>query len=267
VQKDIEKMELDHGRELTKRGLEAVKDALTKEKEQRVADYNNQIATAKEHYDKLQAAFEDFSLDTESQAEAVKNIQILKESEKNAEILKQLDQFILDYKAKAATITSLASSKSQKETDFEEYTKNQNEWNVTNDPARKIALHDRNVALRKQYGIPDDNYLGIQHFSEGGAVQGARGSAVPIVAHAGEIVMNDWQQANILKLMNFSMPALNFSMPSFSVPQSSSSNPVVNNSNFTIKSGDTYIADESVARTFWNEKDSLVRRFQARGGK
>lgn len=80
--------------------------------------------------------------------------------------------------------------------------------------------------------------------------------------------MNGQQQSNLWKIINFKMPKLNFSMPDFSMPMASGgSNPQQISNQIVIKSGDTYIEDESAAKVFWTERDNLVRRLQARGGK
>lgn len=100
-------MQLDHERTLAKRSLEEQKQALQDEKDAKKEAYDKDIESTKTHYDELLQALEDFSSDTANRAELMKNIQVLKESEKNAEILAQLDQFIADYQSKMSAITAL----------------------------------------------------------------------------------------------------------------------------------------------------------------
>lgn len=282
VQKDIEKLQLDHERELAKRSLEEQKQALQDEKDTKKAAYDKDIETAKSHYEELIGAFDSFSSDTANRAEVMKNIQVLKESEKNAEILAQLDQFIADYQAKMSAITALSptvggaaapgtsSDVSQKQRDLMEYNANKDAWDAAKAAKNKAEmdrLAARNEELRKKYGIVKDTGK-LQSFSEGGQVNGPRGAATMIQAHAGEIILNDRQQSNLFKLLNFKMPSIDFSMPRFSMPAASGG--VGNGGDFrsetTFNMGDTYIADESTARVFWSEKENFVRRSQSRSG-
>ncbi|WP_256700950.1 transglycosylase [Paenibacillus sp. P46E] len=291
VQKDIEKLQLDHDRELAKRSLEDQKKALEDERDTKKAAFDKDIETAKSHYEDLISAFESFSSDTANRAEVLKNIQVLKESEKNAEILSQLDQFIADYQAKMSAITALSPTVgntagtsyavnntvgvgvggiAQRASDTLEYNANKDAWDAAKEAGNKAEMERlaaRNEELRKKYGIVKDSGK-IQSFSEGGKVKGPRGAATMIEAHAGEIVLNDRQQSNLFKLLNFNMPSLNFSMPQFSMPAASGNGGgSVNRSETVFNMGDTYIADESTARVFWSEKENLVRRFQASGVK
>ncbi|QYK68259.1 phage tail tape measure protein [Paenibacillus sp. S02] len=274
TEKDIEDMQREHNRTLAKRGLEDQKKKLQDEKTEREKDYNDQIEAAKQHYDQLAEKYDEYSDGVESKAEDLKNTQISKETEKNAEILRQLDQFIADYQMKMAEInaTSLSasldtgSSISEKDSDLARYNSNIDKW-YSAGAAEKAKLHEENATLRNKYGIKKDTGK-LQKFHSGGVVQGDRGAEVPVIARAGEMYLNDQQQSNLFKIINFKMPALNFSMPDFSMPMASGgSNPQQISNQFVIKSGDTYIEDESAAKVFWNERDNFVRRLQTRGGK
>nr|WP_302058572.1 phage tail tape measure protein [Paenibacillus sp. MZ03-122A] len=274
TEKDIEDMQREHNRTLAKRGLEDQKKKLQDEKTEREKDYNDQIEAAKRHYDQLAEKYDEYSDGVESKAEDLKNTQISKESEKNAEILRQLDQFIADYQMKMAEInaTSLSasldtgSSISEKDSDLARYNSNIDKW-YSAGTSEKAKLHEENAALRNKYGIKKDTGK-LQKFHSGGIIQGQKGAEVPVIAREGEMYLNARQQSNLWKIINFKMPALNFSMPDFSMPMASGgSNPQQISNQFVIKSGDTYIEDESAAKVFWTERDNLVRRLQVRGGK
>ncbi|MFB5761101.1 transglycosylase [Paenibacillus medicaginis] len=276
VEKDIEDMQRDHNRTLARRGLEDQKKKLQDEKTEREKDYNDQIEASKQHYDQLISKYDEYSDGVESKAEDLKNTQISKETEKNAEILLQLDQFIADYQAKMAEIsntslsasldTSDVNSSTQKEKDLARYNANIDKW-YSGSAAEKATAHKENEELRKKYGITKDSGK-LQKFHSGGIVQGDRGAEVPVIARAGEIYLNDQQQSNLFKFINFKMPSLDFSMPEFSMPMASGgAYPQQISNHFAINSGDTYIEDESAAKVFWSEKDNLIRRLQARGGK
>ncbi|MEK3899994.1 hypothetical protein [Paenibacillus sp. FSL R7-0179] len=57
-----------------------------------------------------------------------------------------------------------------------------------------------NEELHKLYGVDKDTGA-LQAFKDGGIVQGAAGSAVLIVAHVGEIVLNPQQQAALFDMI------------------------------------------------------------------
>ncbi|MDR0269643.1 phage tail tape measure protein [Paenibacillus sp.] len=266
VQKDIEEMQRQHERTLARKSLEEQKQQLQDERNQKEKDYNNQIQTAKDHYDELSNAFENFSSDIELQAENLKQVQILKESEKNNEILKQLDQFIEEYQSKMSKITQSQAQLSQKDLDLQEYNGNKDAYEAAKTKgniAEMKRLSERNQQLRDKYGISKDTGK-LQHFKDGGIVQGQRGQAVPVVAHAGEMYLNDQQQSNLFKLLNFKMPK--FTMPDRSSFKSTVQNPVVNHNYFTVTSGNTYIEDGSAAKVYWSERDNFIRRSQVRAG-
>ncbi|MDY8095875.1 transglycosylase [Paenibacillus polymyxa] len=274
TEKDIEDMQREHNRTLAKRGLEDQKKKIQDEKTEREKDYNDQIEAAKQHYDQLAEKYNEYSDGVESKAEDLKNTQISKETEKNAEILRQLDQFIADYQAKMAEINATSSSASfdtgssisEKDSDLARYNSNIDKW-YSAGATEKAKLHEENAALRNKYGIKKDTGK-LQKFHSGGIVQGQKGAEVPVIAREGEMYLNGQQQSNLWKIINFKMPKLNFSMPDFSMPMASGgSNPQQISNQFVIKSGDTYIEDESAAKVFWSERDNLVRRLQARGGK
>ncbi|WP_231575420.1 transglycosylase [Paenibacillus sp. FSL P4-0081] len=282
VQKDIEKLQLDHERELAKRSLEEQKQALQDEKDAKKTAYDKDIETAKSHYEDLISAFESFSSDTANRAEVLKNIQVLKESEKNAEILSQLDQFISDYQSKMSAITTLSptvsgsvtlaasTGVSQKDADLIEYNSNKDAWDAAKaakNTAEMERLAARNEELRQKYGVIKDTGK-LQTFHDGGVVRGARrGEETTVNARVGEMYINDRQQDNLFRMLNFKMPSIDFSMPSFSMPAASGgSNPQQVSSTSVTFSGDTYITDDAVAKVYWTERDNFVRRSQSRSG-
>lgn len=212
----------------------------------------------------------------------MKNIQVLKESEKNAEILAQLDQFIADYQSKMSAITALTPTvsgstasvsvvgTSKKDLDLIEYNDNKDAWTAakssgnTTEVARLTA---RNEELRKLYGITKDTGK-LQSFHTGGVVKGDfKGQEVIVKAKVGERFYTEQQHDNLFKMPEFKMPSINYSLPQFSMPAASgSSNPQHTSTTSVTFSGDTYIEDSSTARVYWNERDNFVRRAQSRTG-
>ncbi len=268
---EIEQMKLERSRELTIRGLEESKEALENERDLKKEDYEEQIKTLEKHYDDMVTALKGFGTEVESEAEILKQLQIMKESEKNAEILSQLDTFIAEYQLRMARIANynvaVNTASDSPESDIAEYNANKDAWErakAANNAAEMARLKARNQEIRDKYGIVQDTGK-LQHFSEGGLVKGIRGQAVPVVAHAGEMVLNDKQQSNLFSLLDLSLPSVNFTVPNLPMAAGSGQS-IVNNSYYTVSTGDVNIDDPSTAQSFWSERDSLVRRMQSRAG-
>ncbi|MHA7963522.1 phage tail tape measure protein [Paenibacillus sp. CAU 1782] len=268
---EIEQMKLERSRELTIRGLEESKEALEKERDLKKEDYEEQIKTLEKHYDDMLTALKGFGTEVESEAEILKQLQIMKESEKNAEILSQLDTFIAEYQSRMARIANynvaVNTSGDSPESDVAEYNANKDAWEkarAAGNAAEMARLTTRNQEIRDKYGVVKDTGK-LQHFSEGGLVKGLRGMAVPVVAHAGEMVLNDKQQSNLFSLLDLSLPSVNFSVPNLPIAAGSGQS-IVNNNYYTVSTGDVNIDDPSTARSFWSERDNFVRRVQSRGG-
>jgi hypothetical protein len=268
---EIERMKLERSRELTIRDLEASKEALEKERDLKKDDYEEQIKTLEKHYDDMLTALKGFGTEVESEAEILKQLQIMKESEKNAEILSQLDTFIAEYQSRMARIANynvaVNTSGDSPESDVAEYNANKDAWErakAANNAAEMARLAARNQEIRDKYGVVKDTGK-VQHFSDGGLVKGIRGQAVPVVAHAGEMVLNDKQQSNLFSLLDMSLPSVNFSVPNLPMAAGSGQS-IVNHNYYTVSTGDVNIDDPSTARSFWSERENLVRRMQSKGG-
>ncbi|QDH23453.1 NlpC/P60 family protein [Saccharibacillus brassicae] len=288
VEKEIEDMDRDHGRKLARQAIEDQKTALQTEKETQEKGFDDKMQAAKDHYESLTTAYDEFSSATELSAENLKTIQVLKEAEKNATIIAQLDQFVVDYQARmdqiAAAQTLAAdvdvsgvplapgtASKQQSDTkalDLYTYNANKEAWDLAKargDAAAMKTLAAQNEALRKKYGLGKDTGK-IQQFSEGGVVQGMRGAAVPVIAHAGEIFLNDPQQQNLMKLLNMSLPKIDFSMPSFT-PATTNNNTTSIDNRVYLNRGDTILQDQADVTAYWTEEENFMRRQSVRGRK
>lgn len=261
--KEIEKMQLERQRDLNKRALESAKQALEDEKDAKEKSFDAEQKAVETHYDALTNALDKYSSDVEDRAETLKQIQILKDSEKNKEILKNLDGFVAQYQAKMSLINSLATS--QKDIDLAEYNSNKDRWesaNIRGDSAEMARLSSRNAELRSKYGIASDTGK-LQQFAVGGTVQGARGQAVPVIAHAGEMILNDKQQSRLFKMLDYAMPKGNWPEPKFSSPQN-----IVNNYyNFDNSIGEVAVNDANGVSGLYDQRAGLISRQQALGGK
>ncbi|MNC26070.1 hypothetical protein D3C75_741870 [compost metagenome] len=249
---------------MNKRALESAKQALEDEKDAKEKSFDAEQQSVETHYDALTDALDKYSDDVEDRAETLKQVQILKDSEKNAEILKNLDTFITQYQAKMSAITSLSSqtASSQKDIDLAEYNSNKDRWeaaNIRGDSAEMARLAGRNAELRSKYGIASDTGK-LQQFAEGGIVKGARGEAVPVIAHAGETILNEKQQANLFRMLDISTPVVNVSSPS-----SSSAIQNITNHYTVAHHGDVNMQDGDTA-TYFNEQNNLLKKMQSRTG-
>lgn len=264
LEKEIAQMKVDRARELRKRDLESQKQALEDEKRTKEEAWAEEKKQVEKRYDDLLQAFDDFKNDAIDKAELLKHIQIMKESEKNAEILKNLDTFVAMYNAK---LKQIAGFQTQEERDLQEYNNNKDLYDAAKlkgDAAEMARLNARNAEIRKQYGITKDTGK-LQHFSGGGVVRGVYGESVPVIAHAGEVVLNAQQQDNLFRLLEFRMPQIHYSMPKFAMDSGRVEN-VTNRYDLTVSTGDVNLGDDADVRTFWSERDSMIRRFQARSG-
>jgi hypothetical protein len=257
--KEISKMQTDHNRDLQKRNLEAQKQALQDEKtaKEKAAEADKQAV--ENHYNDLLSAFDDFKNDVEGRAEALKNFQILKDSEKNADILKNFDTFISQYQMKMASITNL--SQSQEEIDLQKYNSNIDKWN-SGGVNEKTQAHEENEMFRKKYNIPADTGK-LQHFKDGGVVRGRFGEATQVVAHAGEMYINPSQQSNLFKLLNFKIPQI--SIPSMDV----SGPKTVNNHYYSFDNsiGSVAVNGTNGVAGLYDQRGGLISRQQSQGGK
>ncbi|MDK8182117.1 phage tail tape measure protein [Paenibacillus sp. UMB4589-SE434] len=262
VAKEIERMQLEHDRLLTKRGLESQKKKLEEEKQEREKAFDAEKQAANDKYDVLLQTFDEFKDDVSKIEDAIKQFRISSNQEANKTILAELDAFLAEYKAKMAYITSANATlgMSEKERDLQRYNANIDKWNA-GDAKTKAEAHDENVALRNKYGITKDTGK-LQKFKTGGIVQGVRNEEVPVIAHAQEMVLNDYQQGNLFKLLNMSLPSLKMATPSFAMA-SGESYDVTNH--YTV-SNVVHLHDDADIDSFYSGADSLVRRFQSRAG-
>ena len=258
--KEIAKMEEERSRDLLKRSHESEKQKLEDDKRLKEKDFEDQKKAAETNYNDLLKAFDSFKNDVTGRADLLKNVQILKENEKNSTILTNLDTFISDYQNKMSTITGL--SQSQEQIDLQKYNGNKDIWK-TGDAAAKDAAHTENEMFRKKYNIPLDTGK-LQHFTDGGVVRGKKGEAVPTIAHGGEMYINEAQQSNLFKLLNFTMPQMKFNMPSFDFKSPITS--IINNYNFDNSMGNVAVNGGNGVAGLYDQREGLIERQRGLGG-
>lgn len=196
--KEIARMQLEHDRDLTDRSLADQQDALSDEKAAQTKAYEAEKTAAEAQYDVLTAAFEAYSGDIKTVEDGIAAYRVSASDSANTTILTELDGFLSQYRAKMASITQI-NAESAKAADLAEYNANKTAWTAAKaagNTAEMVRLNARNEELRKLYGVSADTGA-LQAFKVGGIVQGAAGEAVPVIAHAGEMVLTDAMQATL----------------------------------------------------------------------
>lgn len=107
--KEIERMQLEHDRELTDRTLEAQQNALKDEKTAQESAFDAELSAKEAQYDTLLKAFDAYSGNIKTVEDGIAAYRVAAASGANAVILTELDAFIAQYQAKMA---SLGASKS-----------------------------------------------------------------------------------------------------------------------------------------------------------
>lgn len=257
---DRDKMILDHERELRKAELTAQKTALQEEKDTQTHAFDAEKDATTKQYDALKSAFDEYSGDIKTIEAAVSAFRVDQSATANATILTQLDSFVSEYNAKMATLTTVKAA-AQGDSDLAEYNANKDAWTAakasgnTSEAARLAA---RNEELRKQYGITKDTGK-LQAFKVGGVVEGPSGSAVPVIAHAGEMILNSAQQATLFGLLNGNALAT----PSVSGVSNTTS--ITNHIDMSVN--DVELTDKADITTLYDERARVATRAQTLGVK
>lgn len=110
VLKEIERMQLEHDRELTDRTLESQQDALNDEKDAQGAAFDQEKSAKEAQYDALLSSFEAYSGDIKTVEDGIAAYRVSASSNANTAILTELDAFITQYNAKMATVKSPQTS-------------------------------------------------------------------------------------------------------------------------------------------------------------
>ncbi|MGG1879364.1 hypothetical protein ABDI30_17570 [Paenibacillus cisolokensis] len=274
ITEEIERMQLERSRELRKRDLEDQKQKLINEKDERERAFDQERQETEARYDALKLAFEEHKDDVEFLSNAIKEFRVGANEEANQQILADLDQFISEYNAKLSQIAQVSnqstsvtpgpspdSGLSQEEKDLQEYNANKDAWSAAKargDAAEMERLTARNEQIRKMYGIEKDTGK-LQAFADGGIVQGQRGEAVPVIAHAGEMYLNPDQQLKLWRLVTGEIPA----------PAASKAEPAVQQTitnHFDMSIEHVEVQDPTDAEIIYTERERTYRRLVTTGG-
>ncbi|MGP0583707.1 hypothetical protein [Paenibacillus timonensis] len=267
---EIERMQLEHSRELRKRDLEDQKDKLEDEKDEKEQAYDEEKRLTEERYEALTEALEEHQGDIEFIETAIKDFRITANQEANDQILSDLDQFVSEYRSRMAEITSLSTvaspggssgggSYSQAELDLAEYNENKEAWDaarVRGDKEEMARLTARNEEIRRMYGIEKDTGK-LPSFDVGGVVPGPIGAPMEAIIHGGEVIFNPGQFENMFRRLT--APAA----PVFD----SSPSPVQHIENhFDMSVGTVEIGDRTDAEIIYTERERTARRLATTGG-
>jgi hypothetical protein len=253
--KEIERMQLEHERELQKRSLQEQKSALEKERDAQEAEFNREIERTEAQYDALLEAFNAYGGDIKTIEAAIADFRISESAKANAAILADLDAFVAQYTAKMASVTAANQA-----ADLAEYNANKDAYDAAaarGDRAEMERLRARNQAIRDKYGITQDTGR-LQSFATGGIVRGKNGEPVIVQAHAGEMVLNAQQQAVLFEALS-GVSTRPVSQPAGAVTQ--------NTYNIDMGAEEIVIEDPATARQFFDERARVVQRLQTEGVK
>ncbi|MGG6309991.1 hypothetical protein [Paenibacillus macerans] len=253
--KEIERMKLEHDRDLQKRSLEEQKSGLERERDAQEAAFDAEISRTEAQYDALLDAFSSYGGDIKTIEAAISEFRVSEAAKANATILADLDAFVAQYSAKMATVTAANQA-----ADLAEYNANKDAYDAAaarGDRAEMERLRARNQAIRDQYGITQDTGR-LQSFKVGGIVRGQNGEPVMVQAHAGEMVLNAQQQAVLFEALS-GVSARPVTQPAGAVTQ--------NTYNIDMGAEEIVIEDSATARQFFDERARVVQRLQTEGVK
>lgn len=255
VLKEIDRMQLEHERELRKRELESQKDALQDEKDAQTKAFDDEKAAAESQFNALIQAFESYGGDIKMIEAAISAFRITENASANAAILSELDSFVAGYNARMAQISRVSATP---DSDLSEYNANKDAWSAAKargDSAEMARLAARNEELRKKYGIAQDTGK-LQTFHGGGVIQGRSGEETVVLAKAGEMVLNPQQQAALWDTLSGRAMA----------PATNASPAVTTITNhFDMGADEVVLTDKADIAALYDERARTVQRLQTQG--
>lgn len=257
---EIEQMQLEHSREIRKRDLEDQKQALENEKDERGKAFDKEKEDAEKRYDALSKAFEDYQDDVNMIESSIRDFRIGANAEANAQILRDLDNFVSQYNTKLSSIASIDSGMSQEALDLQEYNTNKDAFNAAKSAGNKsemARLNQRNQELRNQYGVKKDTGK-LPSFDVGGRVPGPVGAPMQAIIHGGEAIFNPNQLDNLFRLLE--VPR---ALPAYDRGQASPQQ-VINH--FDMSVGNVEVTDGADAEILYTQRERTARRLATSGG-
>jgi hypothetical protein len=211
ITKEIERMELDHSRDIRKQNLEDQKQALQDEKSEREKAFDKEKEDVEQHYFVLIEALDHHQEDVKLIEAGIQDYRIEVTQTANAQILSDLDLFITEYNKKLAAIAA-ASGPTQQALDLQEYNNNKDAWvkaKAAGNTEEMKRLNQRNSDIRKKYGITTDNGVldDLQSFTASNNVinPAVNFAAAPLqmqtTVSGGTAIFNPQQLGNMFQLL------------------------------------------------------------------
>lgn len=260
---EIERMELEHSRDIRKQNLEDQKEALQDEKSERERAFDKEKSDAEAHYDALTDVLENYQDDVKLMETGLQDFRVEANQMANVQILSDLDNFVSTYNSKLASIT-IASGPSQQASDLQEYNSNKDAWEkakASGNTTEMARLTQRNDAIRKQYGIEKDTGRldQLPSYDVGGRVKAPLGVPVPAIVHGGEAIFNPQQLDNLFRMLDVprTLPVLD---------RSESKGQTVITNHFDMSVGSVTIEDQTDASIIYTQRERSARRLATTGG-
>lgn len=158
ITKEIERMELEHSRDIRKQNLEDQKQTLQDEKSEREKAFDREKEDVDKHYAALIEALDHHQEDVKLIEAGVQYYRVEVTQTANAQILADLDLFIAEYNKKLAAIAT-DSGPTQQALDLQEYNRNKEAWvkaKAAGNTEEMKRLNKRNSEIREKYGITND---------------------------------------------------------------------------------------------------------------
>lgn len=262
ITKEIERMELEHSRDIRKQNLEDQKQALQDEKSEREKAFDKEKEDVEKHYASLTEALDNYQDDVKLIEAGIQDYRVEVTQTANAQILSDLDTFVADYNKKLASIT-MASAPTQQANDLQEYNANKDAWDKAKkegNTAEMKHLNERNEAIRKQYGIVEDTGKldKLPSYDVGGRVKAPWGMPQHAIVHGGEAIFNPQQLDNLFKLLE--VPR------SFPTQREQHKETPVQHVNIDMSVGAVEVNDSADAELLYASRERTARRLAAAGG-
>ncbi|WFR64313.1 hypothetical protein P9222_09140 [Paenibacillus amylolyticus] len=257
---EIERMQLEHSRDLRKRDLEDQKDKLQDEKSEQEQAFEDEKTATESRYDALAQVFEDHGEDVKLIESAIQDFRVNASKEANAKILTDLDAFLSQYQSKMTTVSSLTGN-SQQALDLQEYNANKDAYDAAKAAGNKTEMQrlaQRNQSIRDLYGIDKDTGK-LPSFDVGGVIPGPAGQPMQAVVHGEEALFNRHQLNNLFRLLD---------VPKLTIKPEQAQVPATQVTNHIDLSTDTVVLEDKADMDMYsNGKERLARSLQRLGMK
>lgn len=248
VLKQIERLQLEHKRELRIRELEQQKQSLQDEKRLRDEAFQNERSAVENQYDSLRQAFENFNGDITTLESALQQMRISSNEQANATILANMDSFVKQYKAKVY------------ELQLQQMQLNSLIWHSAS-PEEKIRLANENLAIGTSLGMErraDGHWYlnGVRVYHSGKDAGG-----LSTFSYADRLLPNEITA--ILKRDEYVFTQQQLSSLLDATKRKNDSSVI----NIDMSVEELHLEDKEDIVTFFDERERVARRLQSKGEK